>query len=119
MDEVSIAWITASVVLAVVLLVAWKMTRSFFKAWLVMLLVGKVLAAIYYFAGLDRTVFIINLVNRQNPEITRIVHVTAAELLFISFLLTLVSSIVIVLYTDLLPRELRTLKRMYEVSENE
>jgi hypothetical protein len=118
-QELGIAWMIAAVLMTVVLLVSWKMTKSFFKAWLVMLLFGKVIAAIYYFTGLDRPVLTLEFVNRQNPEVLRTITFSAAQLIFLSFLATLLTSIIVVLYTDLLPRELRGLKRFYEVSESE
>lgn len=101
MDSVAAAWIIASILMVAVLLYSWRMLHSFGKAFIAMLLVGKLIAAIYYIVGLDRPVT--TLVFRNGARVT----LTAAELVFLSFLFTLIGAIAIVVYGRILPKEIR------------
>lgn len=101
MDVVSLAWILASVLLVAVFLQAWKMLRSFAKAFVAMLVIGKVVAAVFYLVGLDRPLFVVSFENGASFT------VTAAEAVFLSFLLTLAGAVAVAFYGRLLPRELR------------
>lgn len=100
MDSVSLAWIIASIILVIVLLYSWRMLKSFGKAWIATLLIGKFMAGIYYFSGLDRPWVVLKFRNGK------IITVTVAEAIFLTFLLTLLATIVVV-YGKILPEELR------------
>ena len=101
MDAVSLAWIIASIILIIVLLYSWWMLRSFGKAWIATLLVGKFIAGIYYFAGLDRPWVLLKFRNGK------IITITVAEAIFLTFFLTLLATLIVVVYGRILPEELR------------
>lgn len=105
MDNVSLAWVVASILMVAVLLYGWGRV-GFGRAFIAMLLVGKVIAATYYFAGLDRAEYV--LVFRNGYTIT----ITIAETIFLAFLLTLVGALIVVVYGRILPRELREVMRV-------
>ena len=101
MDQVSMAWMLASILLVMVLLYSWRMLRSFGRAWITMLLVGKLVAGIYYLVGLDRP--LLYLYFRNGARLT----ITVAEAVFLTFLLTLAGTIMVVVYGKILPEEIR------------
>ena len=113
MGPVALAWVAASIILVIFLMFSWKMLGSFGRAWIATLLVGKMIAGIFYVAGVDRPV--IALVFRNGY----IINITAAELMFLMFLLTLLVTIMIVVYGELLPQELRRALTVEEVNNNE
>ena len=101
MDQVSMAWMLASILLIIVLLYSWRMLHSFGRAWITMLLVGKLIAGIYYLTGLDRPWVV--LFFRNGVRLT----ITVAEAVFLTFLLTLAGTIIVVVYGKILPDEIR------------
>ena len=101
MDSVSQAWLLASVLLIIVLLYSWRMLRSFGKAWIATLIVGKLIAGIYYIVGLDKPWIV--LIFRNGKTVT----ITVAEAIFLAFLVTLIGTILIVVYGRILPEEIR------------
>ena len=100
MDSLSVAWVIAGILMVAVLLYGWGKV-GFGRAFIAMLLVGKLIAAIYYIVGLDRPVM--TLVFRNGARVT----LTAAELVFLSFLFTLIGTIMVVVYGRILPKEIR------------
>ena len=97
---VEIAWVTGSVMMIAVLLFGWRQTGSFSSGFIAMLVVGKVIAAVYYVLGIDKPLF--TLVFRNGARVT----ITAAELIFIMLLLTLLSTLAVA-YLKILPEEVR------------
>jgi len=87
--------------------VIYSKTSSFRQALLGSLFVGKTFAIVYWISGLDHTVLTLYLVNRHNPAIVRVVHITACEIIFTSFLVTALSVGLWPLIQRHLPRELR------------
>ena len=109
----SMAWITALIMLILVLFYAWKQLGSFGKAWITMLLVGKLIAGVYYIVGLDAPWIILRF--RNGVTVT----ITIAEAVFLTFLLTLATTIMIVVYGRILPREIREALSPEGVSRDE
>jgi len=99
-DVVAAAWVIASVVMVLFMIIAWRATGSFGRAWIATLIIGKLIAAIYWAVGIDRPV--ITLVFRNGARAT----VTAAEIIFLMFLSTLILSLLVV-YGRILPDEIR------------
>lgn len=101
MDQVSMAWMLASILLIIVLLYSWRMLHSFGRAWITMLLVGKLIAGIYYLTGLDKPM--LYLYFRNGVRLT----ITVAEAVFLTFLFTLIGTIMVVVYGKIIPEDIR------------
>jgi len=86
--------------------VFWK-TGSFRKSTIAALVTGKTFAVVYKLAGLDRVVYTLYIIHRRTGYV-REVHITAVEVLLLSFL----ASLLVALYWPVLsryaPRELKT-----------
>ncbi len=87
--------------------VIYSKTESFRKALLGSLFAGKTFAVVYWISGLDRTLFTVYLIDRKAPWIVREVHVTACEVIFLSFLATALTLALWPLILRQLPREIR------------
>ena len=90
MSELLIALMVVS--MFAVLLIAWRWFGDFRKAFIVMLVVGKTWAGVMWAFGFDRELFNVTLYNRLSGARAEIT-VTATELIFMSFLATLILTI--------------------------
>ena len=89
-----------------VLMVAWRWFGSFRTAFMVMLITGKVWATVLWAFGVDRPLFNIVLYNKVRGTYTAFT-VTADGLIFLSFLVTLISTAAWPWVAPHLPKELR------------
>jgi len=89
----------------------WR-TGDFRKATIGSLLVAKTFVGVYALAGLDRPVYTFYLVHRTGA--VKEVHVTACEILFLSFLAALLFTLAWPTLKEKLPREIRSVYSVYE-----
>ncbi len=100
-DTVAASWLIVFIVLVYVFLKAWDKTDSVRAATIIMLLIGKLAAAIMAITGLDRTLTILQLRSGD------LVRVSVAEAIFALFLVTIITVAVSALVLDALPSEIR------------
>ena len=72
--------------------VIYSRAKSFRKALLGSLLVGKTFAIVYLLANLGRKALTLYLINKRYPWIAREIHITVYEILFASFLVTAITT---------------------------
>ena len=107
--------ISMACLLVFILCYAWHKTGSLWKAFIIMLIVGKVITAVYWAFGYDRVLFTISLINRKTGMVISQYKVSACMIVFLSFLFTLIGTLTVPYLIKYLPREIRSSLRAFEV----
>jgi len=92
--------------MVMVLVVSWKWFGSFRKAFLVMLLVGKIWAGILWAYGIDKPLFNIIIYNKVKETSTTIT-ITADQFIFLSFLGTFMVTVFYPYIEPYIPSKIR------------
>ena len=101
--------------LTIILCFAWYKTNSLFKAFVIMLIIGKVITGIFWAFGYDKTLFTITVMNRRLGVPLYQFHISACMVVFLSFLLTLIGALSFPYIVKYLPYEIRSGLRRFEV----
>jgi len=88
------------------LFISWKFTGSFRNAFIITLIVGKLWAGILYAFGIDKPLFNLIIYNKIKG-VTTTVTITADQMIFLSFMLTLIVTVFWPLLAPTLPPWLR------------
>ena len=92
-----------------VLLLAWKWFGSLRTAFLVMLLVGKTWCGILWAFGIDKPLFNLIIYNKIKGTYT-IITFTACEVVFLSFLITFVFTVIYPYIEPHIPEPMRKIQ---------
>ena len=103
--------------LTAILCFAWWKTNSLWKAFIIMLICGKVITGIFWAFGYDRPLFVVSIVNRKLGVPIYQIHVSACMIVFLSFLFTLIGTLSFPYIVKYLPREIRYGLKSFEVRE--
>jgi len=107
--------IAMSALLVAILCFAWYKTNSLFKAFVIMLIIGKVITGIFWAFGYDRTLFTVSIMNKRLGVPLFQIHVSACMIVFLSFLITLIGTLSFPYIVKYLPYEIRSGLRRFEV----
>jgi len=107
--------IAMATLLVTILIASWYKTNSLWKAWIITLVTGKVVTALFWAFGLDRPLFTISLVSRRTGQVIKAFTISACELTFLSFLITLIGTLSWPYFIRYLPYEFRMGLRSFEV----
>jgi hypothetical protein len=95
--------------MVVVLMMAWRWFGSLRTAFIVMLIIGKVWAGALWAFGIDRPLFKLIIYNKIKGSITYFT-ISATQMVFISFLFTLLATLAWPYIEGYLPEPIRRLE---------
>ena len=99
--------------MVVVLLLAWKWFNSLRVAFIVMLIIGKVWTGVLWAFGIDRPLFNLIIYNKLKGTSTTLT-ITADQMVFLSFLSTLVFTLTWPYIVNYLPEPIRRVEVIRE-----
>jgi len=102
-----VPWVVFAFGMFLTFCVIFIKTESFRKGLLGSLFVGKTFAIVYWISGLDRTLMTLYIVNRRYPWVIKVVHITACEVVLVSFAVTAATLIAWPLIAKHLPNQIR------------
>ncbi|AQQ75451.1 hypothetical protein JdFRA1000001_18c [uncultured archaeal virus] len=106
---VELALIAMLISMVMVLKMAWKWFGSLRTAFIIMLIVGKVWAGMLWAFGIDRPLFTLVVYNKLKG-VTSYVTIYATQMVFISFLVTLLATLAWPYIESYLPEPIRRLE---------
>jgi len=112
------SWIPVSLMLlsmTLVFITAWRFFNSFRAALAAMLIVGTKWTIILSLFGYDKVLYTFYLVNRKAPWIIKEVNITVCQVISLSYILTLIIVIAWPWIVSILPREIRSAIKEYEL----
>lgn len=106
---VELALITMLLSMVLVLMMAWRWFGSLRTAFIVMLIIGKVWAGVLWAFGIDRALFTLVIYNKMKG-VASTITIYATQMVFISFLITLLATLSWPYIESYLPEPIRRLE---------